>query len=395
MSENTKLLRSKNLHIIFGITFIAVMGVASITPALPKMAQVLQLTKSQVALLVSSFTFPGIFLSPISGIFADRYGRKTVLIPALFLFAVSGFAVFFTHNFYHMIFLRIIQGVGAAPLGSINTTLIGDFFKGKQRPAAMGFNASVLSISTASYPLIGGFLAGITWYYPFVLPLLAIPVGLFVLFGLKEPEIEKSTTLKQYLNEMAGTITKKEVIGIFMLGTITFIILYGAFITYLPFLLDSKFSLSAPKIGMVIALSSVTMALVASQIGRLTQKFGSLNLFKIAFVFYILVCLIIPNINSLFLIVIPIMLFGSAQALNIPSLHTTMANIAPDAQRGVFMSMNGMVIRLGQTLGPLVIGYGYAFHDISGAYYLGAAVAAIGLVILFTMVDGEKIKGKH
>ncbi len=53
----------------------------------------------------------------------------------------------------------------------------------------MGYNASVLSLATASYPLIGGILAGFAWYYPFVMPLLAIPVGLFVILGINEPEI--------------------------------------------------------------------------------------------------------------------------------------------------------------------------------------------------------------
>ncbi len=393
MSEKINPLKNKSLYIIFGITFIAVMGVASITPALPKVAHLLHLTKGQVALLISFFTFPGIFLSPISGILADRYGRKAVIIPSLFLFAISGFALFFVHGFHLMLVLRALQGIGAAPLGSLNTTLIGDYFTGKERPAAMGFNASVLSISTASFPVVGGFLAGITWYYPFVLPLLAIPVGLFVLFGLEEPKIEKTTNLKQYLKDISGNLAHKEVIAIFILGTLTFVILYGAFMTYIPFLLDHKFGLTSAKIGIVFALSSVTMAVVASQIGKLTLKFGSLALFKTAFVIYMLVNLIIPNINSLYFIIIPVMMFGTAQALNIPSLHTSVANIAPDAQRGAFMSLNGMVIRLGQTLGPLVIGIGYSINGMIGAYYLGAGVAAIGILVLFTMIDGEKIKG--
>ncbi len=371
------------------------MGVASITPALPKMAQVLGVTKSQIALLISSFTFPGIFLSPISGVLADRYGRKTVIIPSLFIFGISGCSLFFVHQLHYMIILRIIQGLGAAPLGSLNATLIADYFKGKDRPAAMGYNASVLSLSTATFPLIGGVLAGIAWYFPFLLPLFAIPIGFFVIFGLKEPSLEKNSNLKQYLKDISGSIRKKEVIGIFILGTLTFVILYGAFMTYIPFLLDQKFDLPASKIGLIFSLSSITTAIVSSQIGRLTAKYGSLFLFKAAFILYIIVNIIIPHVNVLYIIFIPIMLFGCAQGLNIPSLQTTLANIAPDSQRGAFMSLNGMVIRLGQTIGPLIIGLGYSFRGIAGAYYLGAIIAALGLVILFTMIDENKIKVHH
>ena len=390
MTKNL-LLRDRRLYVIFSITLVGVMGVASLTPALPSIAQAFGLNKSEVALLISAYTFPGIFLTPIAGVLADRYGRKTVLVPALFIFALAGFSIFFVKSFHLIIILRVIQGIGAAPLGSINTTLVGDFFRGKDRPAAMGYNASVLSLSTASYPLIGGALAGIAWYYPFVLPIIAIPVGLFVIFGIREPEIEKVSDFRQYVRAISQSIRRKEVIGIFLLGILTFIILYGAFLTYIPFLVSQEFNLSPSKIGILLSISSFTTAIVASQVGRLTDRFGSLFLLKTAFVLYLIVSVLIPNVHHLALFLLPILIFGSAQALNIPSLQTSLANLSPDNQRGAFMSLNGMVLRIGQTLGPLVIGIGYSVGDMEGVYYLAAFVALLGLVVLFTMINAKKI----
>ncbi len=389
MTENV-LLKDRRLYVIFSITLIGVMGVASLTPALPKISQALDLTKAEVALLISAFTFPGIFLTPVAGVIADRFGRKAVVIPALFIFAFAGFAIFFIKDFHLIIILRVIQGIGAAPLGSINTTLVGDFFKGKDRPAAMGYNASVLSLSTASYPLIGGALAGIAWYFPFIMPLLAIPVGLFVIFGIREPDIEKVSDFKQYFKAISVSIAKKEVLGIFTLGILTFIILYGAFLTYVPFLVSHKFNLAAPQIGILLSLSSLTTAVLATQVGRLTNKFGSTFLLKTAFALYFVVSLLIPNVNNLYLFVIPILIFGSAQALNVPSLQTSLANLAPDNQRGVFMSLNGMVLRIGQTLGPVIVGIGYSVGEMKGVYYLSALVALLGLIVLFTMLGSGK-----
>lgn len=392
--EGEKLSKDRRLYVIFGITLIAVMGVASITPALPKISRTLNLTQTQTAFLISAFTFPGILLAPIAGVFADRLGRKAVLVPALFIFAIAGTTIFFIHDFKYMIILRIVQGIGGAPLGSLNTTLIADFFKGKHRPQAMGYNASMLSLSTATYPLIGGVLAGIAWYFPFLMPLLAIPVGLFVIFGIKEPEIERPVSLKQYFNDISKNILNKEIIAIFILGTLTFIILYGAFITYLPFLLDERFDFDAPKIGIVLSLSSITTAIIATQVGKLTWKHGGLKLLKIAFSLYFIVAILIPSINNIYFLMLPVLLFGAAQALNIPSLQTSLANLTPDNQRGAFMSINGMVIRLGQTLGPLIIGIGFSLKGITGAYYLAAFVALLGLLVLFTMIDGSDIKAK-
>lgn len=389
MTDN-KLLKNRRLHIIFSITLIAVMGVASLTPAFPKIAEDLHLTKGQVAMLISFFTVPGIFLTPFTGILADRFGRKTILVPSLFIFALAGFACFFSTNFHALLILRLIQGIGAASLGSLNVTLIGDFFKGKDRPTAMGYNATVLSLSTASYPLIGGLLAGIAWYYPFLLPLLAIPVGLFVVLGLREPVFAKTPSFFTYLKKVTVSIARKEVIGIFLLSILTFFILYGAILTYIPFLLKERFDLSPEQIGIFLSLSSLSTAAVATQTGNLTQKFGSKNLLVAAFILYTITCISIPFVTNLFVFIIPVMIFGTAQALNIPSLQTLLANLAPDEQRGFFMSFNGMVLRVGQTFGPPVIGIGYALNKYTGVYFLAASIALTGLILIYLLVRKKK-----
>ncbi|MDD3080090.1 MAG: MFS transporter [Paludibacter sp.] len=385
-------LKDRRLYVIFSITVVSVMGVASLTPAFPKMSEVLHLSRVEVGWLISAFTFPGIFLTPFAGIIADRWGRKTVLVPSLIIFAVSGFSLFFVHKFEWMVALRFLQGVGAASLGSINGTLIGDFFKGPQRPEAMGYNAGVLSFFTALYPLVGGALAGFSWYFPFLLPLLAIPVALFLIFGIEEPSIDNPTDFKSYFKSMADAMLKKNVIAIFVLSILTFVILYGALITYIPFLMKQKFNLSAPMIGVVISLSSVASVIVSTRVGALTKKYGSANLLKVAFILYAVANVLFPMFNHLFLFIIPVLFFGVAQALNMPSLQTLLLNIAPENLRGAFMSINGMSLRIGQTIGPFIVGVGYALGGVYGAYFLAAAIALVGLVLTFTAIAKVDVK---
>ncbi len=69
-------LLDKRLHVIFLITLMGVMGVAVLAPAFPEIAENLGISKSDVALLITVFTLPGIILAPIIGVLADRFGRK-------------------------------------------------------------------------------------------------------------------------------------------------------------------------------------------------------------------------------------------------------------------------------------------------------------------------------
>ncbi len=53
------------------------------------------------------------------------------------------------------------------------------------------------------------------------------------------------------------------------------------------------------------------------------------------------------------------------------------------------MSVNAMVLRLGQTLGPLVAGAMLRLRGLSGAYYGSAILAAATLAVIVVVVKRE------
>jgi len=381
-----KLYHNKNLQVIFSITLVAVLGVASITPAFPKMERELNVSAQDIGLLITVFTLPGVILTPIFGVLADRFGRKKILIPALILFGAAGTSCFFAGNFHILLIFRLLQGIGAASLGSLNVTLIGDFFERSERATAMGCNASVLSIGTASYPAIGGILATIGWHFPFLLPAFALPIAFFALYQLDTTKPVVKQNLKEYLITAWTSIKDKQVIGIFILSVSTFILLYGTYLTYFPFLLDSDFSAPPFIIGLFFSVASLTTAVTSSQLGRLSAKYSDKILLKAAFIIYTISFTIIPLMPSLWLLIFPLILFGMAQGLNIPSLQTMLTNLAPIENRAAFMSLNGMVLRIGQTLGPIIMGFVFTFSGISGVYFAGAAFALFLFLLILVLI---------
>ena len=151
-----KVYKDHNLHVLFSVTLMAVLGVSSITPAFPRIRDALGISTGEVGLLITVFTLPGIFLAPVLGVLSDRHGRRKILTPALLLFGIAGGLCAFARSFELLLVLRFFQGMGAGALGTLNVTVIGDIYSGRERSAAMGYNSSVLSIGTAGYPAIGG-----------------------------------------------------------------------------------------------------------------------------------------------------------------------------------------------------------------------------------------------
>ena len=374
-----------NLLIVFGVTLMAVLGVSSITPAFPRIGRSLDLPSQAVGNLITAFTLPGVFLTPVLGVLADRWGRETVLVLSLMLFGLSGTACSLARDFDLLLALRFVQGIGAASLSVLYITLIGDLYSGQERTAAMGYNASVLSVGTAGYPAIGGVLATLGWYYPFALSILAIPLGLIALFALESPEPEHEQGLETYLRRAWASIKVGQAVGLFVLTLLVFLIIYGAYLTYLPFLMEDAFEASPFVIGLTMSAMSLATALTSSQLGKLVRFLSEKKLLQLSSVCYVVALLTIPRFPSVWSLWIPIIILGIAQGLSIPNLQTLLAGLAPIEHRGAFMAVNGVALRLGQTLGPPLMGAVFGIWGIEGTFYAAAAVAA-ALFVLTTMV---------
>lgn len=379
--SNPKLYQDRNLLIIFTISLIAILGVASITPAFPSLRTALEVPVESIGLLITVFTFPTVILGPIIGIFADRLGRKKILVPSLILFGIAGFTCAFVRDFNLLLLLRFLQGIGAASLLSLSVTLIGDLYVGDRRATAMGYNASISSIGTALYPTIGGALATLGWYFPFMLPIVAIPVGILVLFGLKNPEPQGQRNLKVYLRNAVKALKNRQLIGLFIASAANFVLLYGAYVTYLPSLIADKFGAEPFTIGLFLSSVSVAIAFTASQLGNLARHFSETTLIRASFVFYAVALLIIPFVPNLWLLLIPTTLFGIGLGIGFPSIQTLLAALAPKEYLATVISVNGTFYGLGQTIGPLLMGIVYSMGGINSVFFAGIGFAIATLIV--------------
>ncbi len=375
------LYKERNLQVIFGVALMVVLGVSTITPAFPEIAHGLDISEKEVGLLITLYTLPGVLLTPLMGVLADRLGRKEVLVPSLLLFGIAGSACGLTHNFNLILVLRFFQGIGAASLAFLNITIIGDIYSGRERSEAVGYNESVISFSEGVYPFIGGFIATLGWYYPFYLPIVAVPIGLMVLFYLKAPQPENNLRIKDYLRNAALSFKSLEVIGLFVAIILTFAIYYGIFHSFFPFFMK-KFDASSSTIGIFMAITFISTAITSTQLGRLVKFFSVRHLLVTGCSLYCLSLLIIPAIGDVEMLLFPVIIYGVAQGINLPNLLALLTGLAPTEHRAAFLSINWVVVRSGQTIGPLLGGVVFGLGGINTVFYSGAVLAIVMLAVV-------------
>jgi len=158
----------RNLAALWIGQLIAIAGFSVTLPFLPYYVQELGITGvDQVAfwagLITSAQATTMALVAPIWGSLADRYGRKIMVVRAMFGGAIVIGAMGFTRNVYQLLILRAIQGTltGTVPA---STTLVASSAPPERRGFALGVLQMAFYLGSSVGPLLGGFIADTLGY---------------------------------------------------------------------------------------------------------------------------------------------------------------------------------------------------------------------------------------
>ena len=79
-------------------------------------------------------------------------------------------------------------------------------------------------------------------------------------------------------------------------------------------------------------------------------------------------------------------MLGVAQGINFPNVFSLLNSHAPNENRGAFMATNGMALRTGQTVGPLLMAFLAGTLGATGAYLATAVIALTAFLLAFVAV---------
>jgi ACDE family multidrug resistance protein len=378
--------RSRRPYLLLAAAVVAPLDVTIVGPALPAIAAEFGVSSARSGLVITAFAVPGAVLAPVVGTYADRLGRRRVLVPCLLVYGVAGLAVTLATDLWTVLALRAVQGsVGGSILASLALALVGDYYDGPRRNAVMGVVSAAVSFSAAAGPVLGGTLAARSWDAPFYLYGSGVVVAALVYRYLDDPPAadpgDAPDHLLAYLRAAVASLPAREAAAVYGATLVGFALFFGGVLTAVPFLL-AGFGLDAGRTGALITAATMVAAVVALFNGRFARRLSNLGLITVGFLGYAAGLVGAWAAPSATAVLLALGVFGAGHGLVLPSVASALSELAGPDFRGGVLSLRTSVVLASQAIGPPLFtlpagAVGYAVPLALGG--VGALLTAAGL----------------
>ncbi|GAB1613920.1 MULTISPECIES: multidrug efflux MFS transporter NorA [Mammaliicoccus] len=365
------------LNILYFNIFLMFLGISIVIPVLPTILYDLDLNGSDLGLLVAVFALFQMIASPFGGRFADKFGKKIIIIIGLLLFSISEFIFAVGNTFSILLLSRVLGGISAAFVMPGVNGMIGDLSTAENRARNFSYMSAVINTGFIIGPGVGGFLAEISHRMPFyfagVLGIIALLFSIILLKEEKEVEdVDKPKVKEPFPYKL------------FVVPVVVMLILsYGLSST------ETMFSLyTAEKVGfepkdISIAITGGAIVGVIFQLflfERIVGRIGEIRLTLFSLIYSVIVLFAFIFASSYLSVMLVSFIIFIGFDLIRPSMTNYFSKLAGKNQ-GTAGGLNSAATSVGNLVGPLVAGVVFDI-DINFPMYVAIGFFVFAAVIL-------------
>lgn len=156
--------------------FLAVLDGTICNVALPSMASQLGVASEDSIWIVNAFQLAVMMLLLPFASMGELWGYKQVYVRGIVVFTFGSLLCALSPSFAMLVIARVVQGVGAAMMMSVNTSMVKLIYPKRRLGEGVGLNATVVAIASVAGPtLSAAILAVAPWPWLFAIN---VPVGI-------------------------------------------------------------------------------------------------------------------------------------------------------------------------------------------------------------------------
>ena len=255
-------------------------------PALPAIGAGLSADTGQVQMSLTAFFISLGLGQLLYGPVSDMVGRKPPLYFGLGLFAVTSVGCALATDIDTLIWLRLLQGLGAAAGTAIPRAIVRDLHTGNDAARLMALLMLVFSVSPILAPLVGSLVIAVSsWRGVFWAVTVAAVAGLVLMASVlnetRPAEDRLESSLGSALRAYGLLLRDRHFLGLTFIGSFAL----GGFFIYLansPFVLIDHYGLTPTQYSLAFALNAVSFIGSSQFTGALGERFGLIAVVKVA-----------------------------------------------------------------------------------------------------------------
>lgn len=352
----------RNLYILWFTQILSIMSFGFGLPFMPFYIQEMGIVDpDQVKLFTGLLSLaPAVtmgIMAPVWGFLSDRYGRKLMIMRAMFAATLIIGGMGLATNAWQLVALRTCQGLFTGTVTAASTFVASET-PSERMSYALGFMSSSTFVGYSIGPVIGGLLAESLGYrYSFMIGAAIMLLG-FLMVLLLVRENRDTNGAGNVRREKGGTrkIFSPLVVlllVVLMLQRVT----RSVFAPYLPLFVQEMLNThegAALLTGYANGLVSFATAAAGLTISRLGDRVNRLNLVSMLLAIAVVFAVILPFTKTLwsFVILYAVMFFflGGIE----PIVVSTTAQNTPQEYRGSLFGFQGLVGSIGWMISPVM-----------------------------------------
>lgn len=311
-------------------------------------------------LVVAAFTFMPFLFSPIIGTLSDQRGRRSLLLPTLFLsgisFGISALSVEMK-SMYGLLLSRILAGIAASNV-PVAQAVVADLSTPLTRLKNFGYVAIAVGSGFTLGPFLGGILSVVSLSFPFLFfSLFSFLLFFATLFFFEETYQPKEAKPLSFLKGFwdLKKVFQIEKLRFFILMMCIFFFGWEIFFPFASIFLCARYGYGITEIGIFYGVAGGFFTL-GGYLLRVATGFPLRSLFQISVPLFALILSLMwlfPSVTLFWILLIPLMLLAP---LFFTGAFTYVSSLSGDDEQGEMLGIYNSLQQFALTFPPLLFG---------------------------------------
>jgi DHA1 family tetracycline resistance protein-like MFS transporter len=323
-----------------------------------------------LGLMTMSFALAQFVSAPIMGGFADRYGRRPIILLGLGAFALMNIGFLLVRSTAGFIAVRTLEGALSAGLFPAAMGVVADIVPESQRAKWVGFVMGSYGVGFIFGPTIGGVLFD-TWGFaaPFIASAVTATCAFVAAVSLvpetRTAAVRRRERLRARRAAETASATEKSIWDalpkpLYIFGTLLLVDFVNVFAfafvePQMVFYFYEELNWSTVRFGVVVGVYGLAMVLSQTLLGQTSDKFGRRSVILVGLLLSASFYFALAFSTQFALTFVVAAVSGIGSGLNMPAMSAFYLDITASQHRSRVMGVKESVAALGGVMGPLLV----------------------------------------